>query len=443
MNRSTAARRDGRRPVRVAGWCAAAATVLVVYVAVVLGGGALLGRTDSPSLGLSVLATAVVAAVAPRVQAHVEAERSRRLGDAGPSPYDVLADFSRVAGSEVAENAPGVIARMLVQSLALEWAQVWVLVAGELRLLAIHPSTLTVDEVAPGLNEGRTPDGIQSVTVAHAGRPLGVLRVKAPAGPLTPTGDRLLGGLAAQAGMVLESAQLREELAVRLRELTAMEHDLRLARGALVTAQGVERRRLERDIHDGAQQQLVALAINLKVAAAHTGSDPNLAREILRQQLAATDEAIRTLSDLSEGLLPRALADAGVAEALVRATAANPVPVRVHGGLPKMPASVEAALYFSALEAVQNATKHAGSTQIDVALDADVSGVSVTIEDDGSGIAPGPHQGSGLTNLRERATSVGGRLELGTGRGGGARVVVDIPRPRSTPSLPRRPDEDT
>lgn len=429
MNRSAVARREGRRPGRVAGWWAAAATVLVVYVAVVLGGGALLGRTDSPSLGLSVLATALVAAVAPRVQVHVERARARRLGNAGPSPYDVLADFSRVAGTDVAEQAPAVIARMLVQGLALEWAQVWVLVGGQLRLVATHPTGGAVDETVPALYQSHARAGIRSVTVAHAGQALGVLRVKERDDrPLDPTADRLLGGLAAQAGMVLESAQLREELALRVRELTTRERDLRRAREALVTAQDLERRRLERDIHDGAQQQLVALAINLKLAAVIAEADPDRSRAVLQQQLAAVGDAISTLSDLTEGLLPPALARAGIAAALREATAANPVPVHVRGDdLPRLPAGVEATLYFCALEAVQNATKHAGCTRIDVWLHADATHVTVTIQDDGSGMAPGSVAGSGLTNLLERATSVAGRLELGQRPGGGTTITVHVP----------------
>lgn len=430
MSPSAVMRREGLSSTIVAGWCAAAATVLVVYVAVVLGVGAILGSTDSPSLLLSILATALVAAIAPRVQARAERAVALRRGDT-TAPYDVLADFSRVAGSDMGERAPSVIARMLVQGLALEWAQVWVLVEGDLRLLATHPAAAMVDEGAPRLYDDRTRGGTQSVTVAHAGRTLGVLRVKGPHGdPLTPTADRLLGGLAAQAGLVLESAQLREELAARLEELTVRERDLRRAREALVTAQDLERRRLERDIHDGAQQQLVALAINLKLAAVHTGTDPERAREVLQRQLAAADDAIRTLSDLTGGLLPTTLAQHGLAAALEEATAANPVPAFVRGeDLPHLSGAVEATLYFCALEAVQNATKHAGSTRIELVLRADAAGVSVTIEDDGSGIAPGALEGTGLTNLRERAASIGATLVVGERAGGGTRVVVHVPVP--------------
>jgi len=432
MSRATVVGYEGSRSVALAGWGAAAASVLVIYLAVVLGGGALMGRTESPSLPLSILATALVAALAPLVRARAEQARAHKLGDT-TSPYDVLADFSRVADSDAGERAPALIARMLVQGLALEWAQVWVLVGEELRLLATHPPEAVVDEAAPRLYDDRTRGGVHAVTVAHAGRPLGVVRVMGRHDrPLTPTAERLLGGLAAQAGMVLESAQLREELALRVQELTVRERELRRARVALVTAQDTERRRLERDIHDGAQQQLVALTINLKLAAVHVRTDPELAREVLQEQLAATGSAIQTLTDLARGMLPARLAQEGLAAALSEATAANPVPVLVRGGdVPRLPGGVEATLYFCALEAVQNATKHADSTRIDLMLESSPAGVSVAVEDNGSGIAPGAHQGSGLANISERAASVGGRLVLGERPGGGTRIAVHVPRPRS------------
>ena len=130
-------------------------------------------------------------------------------------------------------------------------------------------------------------------------------------------------------------------------------------------------------------------------------------------------------------MLPATLAQEGLAAALSEATAANPVPVLVRGGdVPRLPGGVEATLYFCALEAVQNATKHADSTRIDLMLESGPAGVSVAVEDNGSGIAPGAHQGSGLANLSERAASVGGRLVVGERPGGGTRIAVHVPRPR-------------
>ena len=124
--------------------------------------------------------------------------------------------------------------------------------------------------------------------------------------------------------------------------------------------------------------------------------------------------------------------------ALTDATVANPVAVRVHdAGIPRLPGGVEATLYFCALEAVQNATKHSGGTRIDLWLGADDGGVSIRVEDDGSGIPSVSTEGSGLTNLRERVAAIGGRLEVGERPGGGTTVAVHVPESTSTPAPSR------
>ncbi len=229
---------------------------------------------------------------------------------------------------------------------------------------------------------------------------------------MTPVEERLLGGLAAQAGMVLETAQLRAEISQRLEELTLRERQLRRARGELVSIQDRERRQLERDIHDGAQQQLVALAINLKLARALLESDPDQARLVLDEQAAATADAIRTLSDLSSGLLPESLGQQGLAAAVRAATANNPVPVQVHAPtLSRHSPAVEATLYFCALEAVQNATKHAEAGRIDVRIVEEPDRITVDVHDDGRGMEAGEGTGSGLANLRERVAALGRRAQ--------------------------------
>ena len=414
----------------VAGWVAAAATVLALYAAVVLGGGVLVGRTDSPHLGLSVLATALVAWLAEPVRVRTERWAARRLSHDRGSPYDVLAQFSQqVAAGVSGEQAPAVIARMLVQGTGVAWAQVWVLVAGQLRLVATYPPDAAADAAPPSLYESTPLPGMRTVTVMRAGMTLGVLRVGERDGrPMTAVEDRLLAGLASQAGMVLETARLRAELSDRARELAVRAEELRQARTALVTAQDLERRRLERDIHDGAQQQLVALAINLKVAKAMATTDPVHARTILGEQLAAASEAIGALSDLTRGLLPEVLASRGLGPAVAHSTTGNPVPVVVTAdALPRLAPDIEATLYFCALEAVQNATKHARATRIHVRSESVGDRVSLRIEDDGTGFEDGSVGGTGLANMRERVASLDGALRLGNTRSGGTAVVVDVP----------------
>jgi signal transduction histidine kinase len=248
---------------------------------------------------------------------------------------------------------------------------------------------------------------------------------------MTPVEERLLGGLAAQAGMVLETVQLRTEISSRLEELTHREEQLRRARAELVSTQDRERRQLERDIHDGAQQQLVALAINLKLARALLESDPGHARRVLDEQAGAVAEAIRTLSDLSGGLLPESLGQQGLATAVRVATAGNPVPVHVKASTGRHAPAVEATLYFCALEAVQNATKHADASRIDIRITEEGDRISVEVKDDGRGLGTGGRTGqgtgSGLLNLRERVAAVGGDLDLEGTPGQGTMVRVSVP----------------
>ena len=237
-----------------------------VYVVVVLGGGMLIGRTSSPSLALSVLATAIVALAFEPVQSRLERLAADLVRGGKPSPYDVLSRFSEtVTGSYASEELPARMAKVLADGTGAEWAQVWLSVNDQLTLAAIWPPDAdTSDDTPPGAHE---PAGRRALEVRQAGELLGVLRLQErERQPLTPVEERLFAGLAAQAGLVLHGARLRAELSLRLDELSARAEELRVSRERLVDTQDAERKRLERDIHDGAQQHLVALAVNLRLA---------------------------------------------------------------------------------------------------------------------------------------------------------------------------------
>src|SRR4051812_41618237 len=177
-----AAVRAGRvrvRPEVVLGWLGAAGAVLVVYVVVVRGGGLLIGRTRSPHLGLSVLATATVAVVIEPVRTRIEGLARRLLLGVRAAPYDVLSQFSRdVARPPPDEPVPDRIARMLVEGIAVDWAQVWLLVGDRLELMAAHPPEAWSHLDAPSLAGTGAEDRLRSVAVGHGGAPLGVLRVR-------------------------------------------------------------------------------------------------------------------------------------------------------------------------------------------------------------------------------------------------------------------------
>ena len=406
--------------------------VLLVYVVVVLGGGALVGHTSSPDVGLSVLATAVVALAFEPVQSRLEAFASRVVLGGAASPYDVLSRFSEtVTGSHPAEELPVRMARVLADGTGAAWSQVWLVVGRRPTLAATWPPDATreadADEPAPA--DTAVP-GRRSLPVRHGGELLGVLVVQEREHvPLTSVEERLFAGLASQSGLVLRGARLRAELESRLGELSVRADELRSSRQRLVDVQDAERRLLERDIHDGAQQHLVALAVNLRLAETLARRSPERADVLLAGQEQAAVDAIETLVQLSRGIYPRLLADRGLVSALDTAFGNSPVPVKVSArDVGRYSSSVEAAAYFCCLEAVQNAAKHSGATTVCVELRGEPGYLGCVIDDDGSGFEPDAvSAGSGLANMRDRVESVGGRLSIETSGSGGARVRAWLP----------------
>ena len=402
--------------------------VAAVYVIVVLGGGALVGHTSSPHLGLSVLATAIVALAFEPVRRRLEAVATRVVHHGRPSPYDVLSRFSEaVTGSYASDEVPARMAKVLADGTGACWAQVWLMVNDDLVLAATWPPAIEADPAPPG---GESAPGRRALTVRLAGEVLGVLRLQErERQPLTPVEDRLLAGLAGQAGLVLHGVRLRAELAARLVELSARAEELRVSRERLVDAQDSERRRLERDIHDGAQQHLVALAVNLRLAQTLETRDPERAERVLSEQRAAAEAAIETLVSLSRGIYPPMLGEVGIGPALRAALGASPVRVAVvEEQVERYAADVEAAVYFCCLEAVQNAAKHSGGDQVTVTLRGVDDRLELDVSDDGCGFDPARvAAGNGLANMRDRVDALGGRLGWSAGPGGGTRVRGWVP----------------
>jgi signal transduction histidine kinase len=408
--------------------------VITVYVVVVLGGGVLIGRTSSPSLPLSVLATAIVALAFEPVQSRLERAAEDLLRGGVPSPYEVLSRFSEnVTGSYPTEELPLRMATLLGEGTGAAWSQVWLTVQGELTLAASWPETAEPVTEPPELQaDARDSTGElrRAVSVRHAGALLGVLRVQErPGVPLTSVEERLFTGLAAQAGLVLRLAGLRAELAARHAELAARADELRLSRERLIETQDAERRRLERDIHDGAQQHLVALAVNLRLAETVAARSPERAAKVLEAQSEAAREAIDTLTQLSRGIYPRLLADEGMVPALRAALAISPVPVRVEAhNVARLPTAIEAALYFCCMEAVQNAAKHSQASRVTVTVSTQDESVRLTVDDDGEGFdVSSAEPGAGLANMRDRIDAAGGQLEMRSTPGAGTRVDVLVP----------------
>ena len=389
--------------------------VVLVYAVLVVGGGVLLGRTGSADAALSVVATAVVALSFDRVQTRLEALSSRLLHKGVASPYDVLSRFSRtVSGRYVVEELPERMARVLAEGTGAAWSEVWLVGGNRPTLTATWPP----DAVVPGDRPGPTAcdvAGRRSLDVRHGGELLGVLVVQEhPHAPMSSVEERLFAGLAAQAGMVLRGVRLRTELEQRAEELSARADELTRSRQRLVDDQDAARRSLERDIHDGAQQHLVALAVNLRLAQTLADRSPDRASALLESQQRSAVDAIETLVRLSRGIYPPLLTGAGLAPALEAAIDVSPVPVELDAtGIGRYPARLEAAAYFCSLEALQNATKHAGATRIRIRLRREGDELVLTVEDDGTGFdVAGSSSGSGLANMRDRMEALDGTLRV-------------------------------
>jgi signal transduction histidine kinase len=425
-----------------------ASFVVTVYVIVVLGGGVIIGRTDSPSPPLAVLATAAVALLFAPVTAALERVATRMGQDGVATPYEVLSRFSEtVTGGYATEQLPARMSMVLAQGTGAAWAQVWLTVSGRLTLAATWPANADEDGTTPSVQ----PDGVdamvegrRALTVRHGGQLLGVLRLQERPGlALTAVEERLFAGLSAQAGLVLRMVGLRAELEDRREELVARANELQASRERLISTQDAERRRLERDIHDGAQQHLVALAVNLRLAQTIAVRSPERAARVLAEQADAAGVAIETLSSLSRGIYPRLLSNEGLVPALLSAVASSAIPVTIDAvGVGRLPAPVEAALYFCCMEAVQNAAKHSGARSVSVQLSESQDRWHLTIKDNGTGFDQAPAgtvgTGAGLVNMRDRMDAVGGTVTVESLSGRGTTVTAVVPR-NEDPEPPRTP----
>jgi signal transduction histidine kinase len=413
-----------RRTV-VAGLVAAAFTA--IYALVVVAAGAVTGRSGSSGLTFAAAALAAVAFQPLRAKAGLLADRlvyGRRA-----TPYEVLSDFAgRIAGTFSSEDVLPQMARMIAEATGAERAEVWLQRSGREHLEAAwpaapegppqenatQPDATQPDAAQPDATE---PDGrIRAFAVEHRGERLGSLRVTCSLRePLTPAGDRLVRDVAAQAGLVLRNVALIE--------------DLRSSRQRLVSAADEARRGIERNLHDGAQQQLVALRITLGLARQVVASSPAEAAELLAETERQAEDAVRELRELAHGIYPPLLAELGLRAALEAHARRAALPVMVQApGLGRYSQDVEAALYFCVLEALQNIAKYAQATTAHVLVCQDGQSLTITVEDDGIGFDQASRpMGSGLQGMSDRLAALGGTVEIASTPGHGTRLTGRVP----------------
>jgi signal transduction histidine kinase len=399
------------------------ATVLLLLlvaasgVALLLVGGLVVGPLGAPGAAL-VLGIGIGALAWPLLRL------SRRIADRivygrRASPYEVLTQFSdRMAESYATDDVLPRMAAILGAGTGAKGVTIWLLVGNQLRPATTWPPHDARAEdpadLAPAATLADLTDDV--FVVRHQGEQLGAITVSMHANdPMNPTKDKLIHDLAGQAGLVLRNVRLIEEL--------------RASRRRLVAAQDAERRRLERNIHDGAQQQLVALQVKQRLVEGMIERDPDKARELMTQLQGDTAEALEDLRDLARGIYPPLLADKGLGTALESQARKSPVPVTVESdSLGRYSQEVEAAVYFCALEALNNLAKYARASSATVSLSQVDGTLTFAVSDDGVGFRPANvGGGTGLQGMADRLDAIGGSLEIRSAPGEGTRVVGHVP----------------
>ena len=362
-------------------------------------------------------------------------------------------------GEPIAAPAPGPLAAplpvtqaqpaaaMAGQATGAERAEVWMRTGGTEQLAAAWPAQalsapppgepiaaaapgplaaplpVTQTRPAPALRAAPEADRAQNgrghvFVVEHLGERLGSLRVtSSPREPLTASGERLVQAVAGQAGLILRNVGLVE--------------DLRASRQRLVAAADQARRDLERDLHDGAQQQIVALMAKLRLARNQLARDPAVAGQTLAEAQAEAQQTLQDLRELARGIHPSVLSDQGILAAVRSRIGRLPIGVRLAAG-PELagaryPDEIEGAAYFLVCEALVNVLKHARASQAQVTLSDDGATLRVEITDDGAGFVPAGAAGSGLTGLADRIEAVGGSLSIRSRPGAGTRLAGELP----------------
>jgi signal transduction histidine kinase len=284
----------------------------------------------------------------------------------------------------------------------------------------------------PQMLEGRERSYVRMAPMANAGELLGVVVVDRPVDDQTFTAEeeRAVVELARQLGVVLHNAQLDSALQASLDEVRRQADEIQASRGRIVAAADQARRQIERNLHDGAQQHIVALAVRVKLASQLVDRDPAAAKVALDEIGEAIDDTLQELRDLAHGIYPPLLADKGLPAALESAARRASVPVTVRSeGIGRFSPEAEATIYFCVLEALQNAGKYAGdgaSVIVEVRQDAD--SVVFIVSDDGAGFdTTARGSGAGFTNMLDRLGAQGGTLRVESAPGRGKRVTGVVP----------------
>jgi signal transduction histidine kinase len=395
------------------------------YVVTVVGVGALLGGDDdSPNLWLAIAATAMVALAFEPFRSRLDELAKRLVYGRKATAYRVLSEFSnKISAND--ETLLEQVVRSLVDGTTADVAEVWLVDQDEF----VRKVTSSAEaEVGPSSapNIDRIPAGDVVEPIIHHGRVLGALTLSISGGQTLLRSDlRLLSQLASALGLALRNLQLGQELHRQVRELHR-------SRQRVVTIQDETRRRLERDLHDGAQQRLLAVVLKLGLAKKQAeGMEKTRLADLLGKVAWRTEHTIRSLREFAQGVHSPLLESGGLSAALASYVQGLPIAVTFHSpGVTRYPRAVETTVYACVIEALQNVIKHADAGSVYVSLRDTEAGVSFEISDDGCGFEPGfQRSGWGLANMGDRIGALDGTLDVVAAPGRGTTVRGTIPLP--------------
>jgi signal transduction histidine kinase len=423
--------------------------------------------------------TAAALSVALRVPARRAVRRVVR--GARFRPDDILASFGEQTSRDVPlERTLDQLADALRRSLALRRVEIWTGAGGRLTAAVVFPDVPALApgsggrpvsvvrggaDPAPRVQQGSsltlTPADLVALARARVAGPgwlalwvprlirdrpgtqprvvparasgalLGLLVVERAAEDprFSEAEDRLLAELGTRLGTVLHNRQLDANLRDALIDLRRVNDELLVSRARLVAAADAERRRIERDLHDGAQQQLVSLAIGLRLLRDVVSEDLDAAEELIGEMAQQVQAAIAEVRSLAQGIYPPLLRSTGLTEALRAAATRSPLGVRLQAdGVGRHGPDVESAVYFCCLEALQNAAKHAPGSEVEIVLAEREHALVFSVTDNGPGFDPSRvAAGAGQTNMRDRIGAIGGTITVTSAPGAGVRIHGSVP----------------
>jgi signal transduction histidine kinase len=392
-------------------WAGMTASILVIYIGVVTGIGAMFNARNS--LLVSLLATGLVAVLFQPLREKLQRGVNRMLFGDRDDPYRALSRLSQRIEATISHHdlLPAIV-RATADALRLPYVALHLGVSGSEQRLAFAGT--------PGEPNLGFP-------IVYRGEPVGTLQVapRSPDEPFSAADRRLLVDLARQIGIAAHTVQLT----------TALQH----SREQIVTAREEERRRLRRDLHDGLGAQLAGLSIQVCAAQRLIVSDPVRAQEEMGEVRTELRLAVADIRRLVQGLRPPALDEFGIVQALTERVktfgeggiGGDGTGMQTHfevtPDLPHMPAAVEVAVFRITEEALSNAARHAGARMVTVSLQSDQDGIVLRISDNGRGLPADVSIGLGMHTMRERSEELGGTFAVDSAAGAGVTIRVHLP----------------